>query len=507
MKNLLLFIYPLLYLLFPLFNVWIMSFCDVRFYLIRNIINSYIFSYTLIFISLNYISDLGLTKNSLIMLLFVVIFYKSNIAYKKIFIGRHITTRISNLALLLFELFSPFLVQYIPQNAAVISVKFFITLALFKLFIYLFALISKILLVKNTKFENIKYPELENIKKTLDKLPDIYYIVPDSYTGNNVLKKYYNFDNYEFENHLKSKNFKIYDNAKSNYSITICSIPSTLNMDYIENFCNFDNLKEETALLKLVNYHFNNKTVNLLKKLGYKYYHLQNYWEEDISGKYKSLADIKMFMYKGFRSLHRAVFSRTAIEGLIIKLVGKDTRKSINKTFDELEKISKYNKEEPKFVMAHLICPHEPFYFDKNGNDADSKMDSNNYTDYRKLYVEQVKYLNKKLEEITDCIISNNPNSIIIIQADHGAASFMVKEGKRLQNPNNEILEERFSIFRAIYSPNIPINLNTSVNLFRIIFNSITNANFKILEDYHIFQKPVKYGFLLNKTIKMDGEI
>ena len=77
-----------------------------------------------------------------------------------------------------------------------------------------------------------------------DSLPDVYYIILDGYPRNDVLKKHLNFDNSEFINFLKQREFYVVENSHSNYSLSSTSIPATMNMNYI-NFL-VDELGEDS---------------------------------------------------------------------------------------------------------------------------------------------------------------------------------------------------------------------------------------------------------------------
>ena len=60
--------------------------------------------------------------------------------------------------------------------------------------------------------------------------PDVYYIILDSYSGHESLKKYYNFDNSNFLNELRERGFTTIDNSRSNYGWSYLSLGSSLNM-------------------------------------------------------------------------------------------------------------------------------------------------------------------------------------------------------------------------------------------------------------------------------------
>jgi hypothetical protein len=74
--------------------------------------------------------------------------------------------------------------------------------------------------------------------KNLDPetLPDVYYIILDGYSRDDILKELYGYDDSEFYAQLKELGFVIPDCAQSNYARTALSISSALHMDYIQNF-------------------------------------------------------------------------------------------------------------------------------------------------------------------------------------------------------------------------------------------------------------------------------
>ncbi len=274
-------------------------------------------------------------------------------------------------------------------------------------------------------------------------------------------------------------------------------------MDYIEKYYSFeDNLSEDLNQFKFSRSHYNNKTANILKKLGYKYYHILNYWEEEsVNG--AEIADYRISIIPFITSrLIKFVFWGTPLANLIKNLAMKNERMAICKVFNELEKISKEKSSNPKFVMAHIICPHGPYYFDKNGDLPSKELNPDNYEDHKNLYLGQVEFINKKLENCFSKIIENNKNVIIVLQADHGSGLLLINN-PNWENLSPEALEEKYSIQKAVYAPNLNIEAKSSVNTFRYIINSISNADLDILED-KCFYRNYTYSRFKGDSIKVD---
>ena len=97
-------------------------------------------------------------------------------------------------------------------------------------------------------------------------LPDIYYIILDGYARADVLKEVYNFDNSEFIESLTRKGFFVAAESRSNYIFTKFSLPSSLNMRYLEEGERVWQSVADSAVLHVV------------QNLGYQYVHLDSGW-------------------------------------------------------------------------------------------------------------------------------------------------------------------------------------------------------------------------------------
>ncbi|GAH09708.1 unnamed protein product, partial [marine sediment metagenome] len=88
--------------------------------------------------------------------------------------------------------------------------------------------------VSVNKFQEQKIIETKSIEiRNKRNLPDIYYLIFDRYGSNDMLKAIFNYDNSQFINYLKEKDFYVVNKARSNYQKTAHSLASSLNMQYI----------------------------------------------------------------------------------------------------------------------------------------------------------------------------------------------------------------------------------------------------------------------------------
>lgn len=316
-------------------------------------------------------------------------------------------------------------------------------------------------------------------------LPDIYYIIPDTYARADVLKELYDYDNSEFINFLKGKGFSVLSNNKSNYQNTMISIPSTLNMDYLDNLLpetiNDDDFKNMVQ---------NSRVQQFLKGRGYKIIYFDSGYGITSYNKY---ADLK------FNSSYINDFSRQIIETSLLKYfvvkrnlfgfsIKNEERKRILYSIDKLKEIPEMEVGGPKFVFLHINSPHTPFLFDRNGGEVDVDWYSvTSSKEYNDLWLDQLIFISRQLSSAVEEILAKSKTEpIIVIQSDHGleVMAFGLPE-EYFQS--DTFTRARIKNFSAFYLPGnkkkiLPNDL-TNVNTFRFIFKNYFNADLNLLEN------------------------
>jgi hypothetical protein len=169
-------------------------------------------------------------------------------------------------------------------------------------------------------------------------------------------------------------------------------------------------------------------------------------------------------------------------------------RDRILSTLYRLENLAEV--ESPKFVYAHILCPHPPFVFDRDGNEVphnvpysikDGDHFPGSHQDYIEQYIDQLIFLNDRLTTVVDRILAeSDPDPIIILQGDHGPGAYLIWDF-----PDETLMRERFSILNAYYVPkNVKDNLYPSispVNSFRLIFYQLFGLSYELLSDEQYF--------------------
>lgn len=282
------------------------------------------------------------------------------------------------------------------------------------------------------------------------KYPDIYYIVLDEYSSFETLEKVWGYDNSEFKDFLESRGFFVAEKSKTHSLRTTVVVPSILNMKPITDLHHIDNRLE---LISLIN---DNRAMRFFSTKGYStvaigihtissdidirsdhVFRFQDKSQEIIAidGFHWLLVDMTMIRPFSF------IFKHQIVDDLDL------TRCSRLYDLNKITHLSDISS--PKFVYAHILLPHAPFLFDRNGN----KVDYNDRTNHRDkdIYLEQLIFTTQQIETLIDTLLKQYPESeppIIIIQSDHGLRYLHADVEKYM--PENE----SYKILNAFLLPN-----------------------------------------------------
>jgi hypothetical protein len=230
-------------------------------------------------------------------------------------------------------------------------------------------------------------------------------------------------------------------------------------------------------------------------------------------------ADIYMAPGRPLSELQNTLINTTPAAFVLDKLAKKSPfdsqRERILFAFDQLANMTE--KDSPLFVFAHIIAPHPPFVFGENGepvkpdkkwpsflDGSDIIVNPEDKAEYIENYKKQLTFVNKKLEETIDSIMSRSSRPpIVILQGDHGPGSMT-----NWEDINKTDMKERMSIFNAYYLPEggdeeLYPDI-TPVNTFRIIFNHYFLTIYELLEDesyYSDHDHPYKFITVTDEVV------
>jgi hypothetical protein len=331
------------------------------------------------------------------------------------------------------------------------------------------------------------------------KLPDVYYIVLDAYARDDILQEVYGFDNSAFLQALRSRGFYIPDCAYSNYDQTHLAIPSVLNMDYLDNM-GVSNASLSYVTAQQINLTLNNQARNTFSALGYQFVTTRGW------GAFNDIMNSDIYLNYAYSlgqedKLAEHFFNYLFLQTTLIRVnteiantgSGSGTTQNngsenaaldkntlayeesdfwyhqTNYVFDSLTDIPA--KSGNYFVYAHINLPHGPYVFNQDG----SFRFQPDLTNEKILYTETVVYLNKRVLDLIDKLLSDSVvPPIIILQADHGTHYFV-----------NGI--NKHKILSAYYLPGDvslkPYATITPVNDLRLVLHDYFDPSIELLPD------------------------
>jgi len=328
--------------------------------------------------------------------------------------------------------------------------------------------------------------------------PNIYYIILDAYARGDILEEIYGFENHKFRDYLQSSGFYVAEESHSNYDMSLPSMASSLNYQYLD-----ENEYRKNGLSYLRGLFKDNRVMGALNRLGYKVAAFASGYDNT------ELPDADIYFTSGWSpdDFQAELINYTPIPPLL-ELIGGGSyqgnlqhrlhRKRILYALDKIPETARLPG--PLFVFAHIIAPHPPFVFDEQGNpiqlsdyyitgDAAGFRKRMGITmkEYHERYISQLKFINKKMIEMVDKLLENSLQPpIIILQADHGPRSQYVFCDLEASN-----LNEGLSILNAYYLPGGVheqlFSTITPVNTFRMIFNRYFNTDLNLLPDKSYF--------------------
>lgn len=318
--------------------------------------------------------------------------------------------------------------------------------------------------------------------------PNIYLIMLDEYWGLSALKNCVGYDNSGFENFLKSKGFHVVKEPHSNYSYTIFSVASMLNMQLAYDLSNPSTHKTHVYQKALHDIR-DNTVCTYLRQMGYD---IVNYSIFDIR-------DLPTQYYNSFVPLRANLITNKTLYNRVAKIFPIMAAKSLESKFlvnwvhkniakrekdvmeNSLKGISGV-KDKPVFSYVHLMMPHSPMLFDSNGNRMYIKYDAEDYPlpEDELSYVQYLAYANRQLKKYVDDLLSRTGNNaVIMIMSDHGYRGIKRCKG------------EIFKVLNAVYLPEMDDALfydrMSNVNQFRALFNTLFHEKLALIKDSTAF--------------------
>jgi hypothetical protein len=313
------------------------------------------------------------------------------------------------------------------------------------------------------------------------KSPDVVFLVMDAYARADVLAEDFGFDNRPFIADLEAAGFFIPASANANYTMTHFSIPSILNMGYLDETIERIENSDLHVLQSMVS--GANPVVETLKGAGYTYVHgAADNWLNNCTAS----ADICLPGPRVDQTAYNLL--ATTPVGDLLYMGSGDPTTALNRTrIDQLRgwrSLSANFGSGPTFTYLHLGLPHPPLFLDDRCETrldgalggqflGSTEMSSELIQRRKEAYVAQVGCANTTIRAFLEQL---EGDELVVITADHGPDSHGILD----TDPSSwspRQLRERLATFTAIRFPDgceVGSDSNVQlVNLFRLVFGCI----------------------------------
>ena len=303
--------------------------------------------------------------------------------------------------------------------------------------------------------------------------PNVYHIILDEYTDNEILTKKFGYNNEKFLEFLNNNGFYMHDKLFSTFGGTVKELNVILNMEYPKK------LRWMSEDYESLN---NNKVMSIFSNQDYSVI------ETNSMMRWKNFSDVDTKLCYDTNFINSEFLDQVLGKSIIRYFLEKyqqDTRRdTIRCTFNVLNEIT-LKTDGPKYVFSHVYVPHPPFLFGPNGeNVIPDRREISGLQSWENPqgYVNQLIYATNEITVVIKNIVKNDPNAIIIVQGDTGTLT-----GTEISKKTMKEIYQAHSILYAVRIPDVEdSDYMIPVNTYRIIFNNYFNMNYDYLE-YHSY--------------------
>lgn len=266
--------------------------------------------------------------------------------------------------------------------------------------------------------------------------PDIYVILLDGYPRADVLDYAFGIDNSAFTAQLAERGFSIAPRAHSDYLWTHVSVPSALNLDYVENVPSLGEVADGRKPQQPTIRHAiaDSLAFAQVRERGYDVVAVASGFEE-VSARQADVWVDGGQLNEFEISLLGSTFAGDLTGWLAPDFASSQQRDRIHDDLDVLSTIAAKRARPPAFVFAHIPAPHQPTVFGDagaplavpitDGYFGDSPMERDETPEeFKSRYRAQLPYLNQQVLHAVDGILAASAEPpVIVLFADHGSAS------------------------------------------------------------------------------------
>ena len=318
---------------------------------------------------------------------------------------------------------------------------------------------------------------------------DVYWFIFDRYGSDRAFAGLFDIHN-DLTPWLKEKGFTVLEDSHANYVRTVTSLATTSNMTHLKDMTGLpgpasSDLRPLQASLQ------SSLVARQFKALGYRYFHIGS-WSDGTARDDAADVNLNLPALSGFAA---ALYDQTAILPAMkrLRLEAADPRvRHFRHNEFGLEAVAGLRDEPgPKFVFTHILLPHPPMVYDRDGRFMSSAEQEG--MSGKELLERQLAYTNTRIREIVGDLTSlpEAQRPIIILQADEGPESPVYRATRKTTfdwaTVSDADVEVKFGILNAWYLPGgEDLGLYpsmTSINTFPVLFSRYFGLDQPLLPD------------------------
>jgi hypothetical protein len=324
--------------------------------------------------------------------------------------------------------------------------------------------------------------------------PDMYVILLDGYPRADVLDYAFDIDNTAFVDALGERGFTVAPNSHSDYLWTHVSVPSALNLAYVEQIPEMKAFIEGRAARQPTLRHTvsDNEAFAIAREHGYDTVAVASGFEEVAPRQadvYVDSGNLNEFEI----SLLTSTFAAAVINAVAPDFGSGQLRERVEANLDALPEIAAMRDRPPALVFSHVPAPHQPTVFGTDGVPvvvpltdawfADSPGERGEDPDeFVERYRAQLPYLNARVLATIDGIVeAAEVPPVIVLFSDHGSASVVDwNEIETVQADPARVLERTGNFFAALTPgrENVFPDDVSPVDLFRLLFDAYFDTDY-----------------------------
>jgi len=324
---------------------------------------------------------------------------------------------------------------------------------------------------------------------------DIFYLVLDRYGSATALADGFGITDNNMPEWLRSQGFYVADAARANYIRTLLSQPATLNLEYLDPLVQAMGA-DSSDYRPLVDAFQRHRAALFLKEQGYRYIHMGNWFgptstisvaDENLRGSQWSEFDSTLYDSSAF-SAFTGLFQPAGQVPRLDDVSADDALYQFNKLHELAKDPSK------DFVFAHILLPHDPYVFDRDGNRVSASAEETLSRD--DLFRGQLAYTNAQIQDLVEDLLEGPDESdpIVVIQSDEGPYPAAYDDNQYTfdwTKATDSEVQTKYGVLDAFFLPDedddhedvAPYDSISTVNTWRLIFSRYFGADLPLLPD------------------------